>query len=164
MIIFAIPTQGLRYVCIQTTLLTDHLNSKPYPLSHRKLLQDIRPRLDPQNSPLLIFVNKGIEEQTGALTLEIILDTCGKEIATQATFLVRLQAYFERGLSISPNIGIPPGESLSSLDLPLPRRVSSMSSPVLHLDTLLMYTPLIRDEKKKSSGDSLLKYPLYPSQ
>lgn len=37
----------------------------------------------------MIFVNKGIEAETGALTLEIILDTCGKEIATQATFLVR---------------------------------------------------------------------------
>lgn len=52
------------------------------------MLEDIRDRLDPANPPLLIFVNKGIEAETGALTLEIILDTCGREIATQATFLV----------------------------------------------------------------------------
>jgi hypothetical protein len=57
-------------------------------LGYRKLLENIRDRLDPENLPLLIFVNKGIETETGALTLEIILDTCGREIATQATFLV----------------------------------------------------------------------------
>ncbi|KAF8323399.1 glycerol-3-phosphate dehydrogenase [Clavulina sp. PMI_390] len=63
-IIFAIPTQGLR-----------------------KLLEEIRPSLDDSKLPLMIFVNKGIEIDTGSLTLEIIYDTCGKEIATQATFL-----------------------------------------------------------------------------
>lgn len=58
-------------------------------MTHSKLLEDIRGSLDPDNPPLMIFVNKGIEAETGALTLEIILDTCGKQIATQATFLVR---------------------------------------------------------------------------
>lgn len=38
--------------------------------------------------PLLIFVNKGIEIGTHALTLEIIADTCGPEIAKAATFIV----------------------------------------------------------------------------
>lgn len=37
--------------------------------------------------PLLIFVNKGIEIKTRALTLEIIADTCGPEVARVATFL-----------------------------------------------------------------------------
>ena len=37
----------------------------------------------------MIFVNKGIEEGSGVLTLEIILDTLSKDIAKQATFLVR---------------------------------------------------------------------------
>jgi hypothetical protein len=37
---------------------------------------------------LLIFVNKGIETDTNALTLEIIVDTCGKDIARVSTFLV----------------------------------------------------------------------------
>lgn len=48
----------------------------------------MRPSLDEANPPLLIFVNKGIETDTNALTLEIIADTCGKEIARVSTFLV----------------------------------------------------------------------------
>jgi hypothetical protein len=36
----------------------------------------------------MIFVNKGIETDTQALTLEIIADTCGSEIARAATFIV----------------------------------------------------------------------------
>lgn len=43
---------------------------------------------DPQNLPLLIFVNKGIEQGTQALTLEIIVDTWGPEVAKVSTFLV----------------------------------------------------------------------------
>ena len=39
--------------------------------------------------PLLIFVNKGIEIGTHALTLEIVADTCGPEVAKAATFIVR---------------------------------------------------------------------------
>ena len=39
------------------------------------------------NMPLLIFVNKGIEISTHSLTLEIIADTCGSEVAKAATFL-----------------------------------------------------------------------------
>lgn len=35
----------------------------------------------------MIFVNKGIEIGTQALTLEIIADTCGGKIAREATFL-----------------------------------------------------------------------------
>ena len=38
--------------------------------------------------PLLIFVNKGIEIATRSLTLEIIADTCGAEVAKVATFIV----------------------------------------------------------------------------
>ncbi|CAE6493794.1 unnamed protein product [Rhizoctonia solani] len=37
--------------------------------------------------PLMIFVNKGIETGTQALTLEIIAETCGTEVAKTATFL-----------------------------------------------------------------------------
>jgi hypothetical protein len=33
-------------------------------------------------------VNKGIETGTNALTLEIIADTCGKDVAKVSTFLV----------------------------------------------------------------------------
>ena len=41
-----------------------------------------------QKLPLLIFVNKGIEISTQALTLEIIADTCGAKVAKVATFIV----------------------------------------------------------------------------
>jgi hypothetical protein len=51
-------------------------------------LQTLRPSLDLDNLPMLIFVNKGIEVGTNALTLEIIADTCGPEIAKAATFIV----------------------------------------------------------------------------
>lgn len=37
----------------------------------------------------MIFVNKGIEIGSNALTLEIIADTCGPEIAKAAAFIVR---------------------------------------------------------------------------
>lgn len=40
--------------------------------------------------PLLIFVNKGIETGTQALTLEIIAEACGTEVAKVSTFLVGL--------------------------------------------------------------------------
>ncbi|KZT36605.1 glycerol-3-phosphate dehydrogenase [Sistotremastrum suecicum HHB10207 ss-3] len=63
-ILFAVPTQALR-----TTL------------------QSIHSKLRRDDSPLLIFVNKGIESETQALTLEIIADTCGPDIARIATFL-----------------------------------------------------------------------------
>lgn len=36
----------------------------------------------------MIFVNKGIETGTHALTLEIIADTCGGDVARAATFIV----------------------------------------------------------------------------
>ncbi|KAL0951468.1 hypothetical protein HGRIS_008156 [Hohenbuehelia grisea] len=63
-LIFAIPTQGLRQ---NLTLL--------------------HPKLDETKLPLLIFVNKGVEIGTHALTLEIIADTCGGAIARAATFI-----------------------------------------------------------------------------
>ncbi|KAF8338064.1 NAD-dependent glycerol-3-phosphate dehydrogenase [Cantharellus anzutake] len=63
-ILFAIPTPGLRAI-----------------------LKEINNRWDPSSLPLIIFVNKGIEVGTKALTLEIIADTCGAEVAKVATFL-----------------------------------------------------------------------------
>lgn len=44
--------------------------------------------MDEKSLPLLIFVNKGIETETQALTLEIIADTCGPDFARVATFIV----------------------------------------------------------------------------
>lgn len=70
----------------------------------RKTLTDLKPLLPntisdhrPSSSstssqprdPLFIFVNKGIESQTNALTLEIVADTLGKNVARVASFLVR---------------------------------------------------------------------------
>lgn len=63
-VLFAIPTQFLR-----------------------ESLGVLRPKLDMDNMPLMIFVNKGIEIGSHALTLEIIADTCGPEIAKAATFI-----------------------------------------------------------------------------
>lgn len=63
-VIFAVPTQGLRTV-----------------------LKDVHSRLNAEKLPLLIFVNKGIEQDTQALTLEIIADTCGPKVARVATFI-----------------------------------------------------------------------------
>ncbi|KAJ3843878.1 6-phosphogluconate dehydrogenase [Lentinula raphanica] len=63
-LLFAIPTQYLRENLAKLQL---HLNR--------------------DNHPLLIFVNKGIEVGTHALTLEIIADTCGADIAKAATFI-----------------------------------------------------------------------------
>ncbi|KAF8832172.1 hypothetical protein HHX47_DHR1000894 [Lentinula edodes] len=63
-LLFAIPTQFLR-----------------------ENLAKLQSYLDRKNHPLLIFVNKGIEIGTHALTLEIIADTCGTEIAKAATFI-----------------------------------------------------------------------------
>lgn len=63
-VLFAIPTQFLRDTLSRLDL---HLNR--------------------ENAPLLIFVNKGIEIGTHALTLEIIADTCGADIAKAATFI-----------------------------------------------------------------------------
>ena len=54
----------------------------------RESLGVLRPKLDMDNMPLMIFVNKGIEIGSHALTLEIIADTCGPEIAKAATFIV----------------------------------------------------------------------------
>ncbi|KAF8632936.1 hypothetical protein AX15_001545 [Amanita polypyramis BW_CC] len=63
-LLFAIPTQFLR-----------------------QNLVVLRPLLDTKNMPLLIFVNKGIEIGSQALTLEIIADTCGSDVAKAAAFI-----------------------------------------------------------------------------
>ncbi|KAF8599758.1 glycerol-3-phosphate dehydrogenase [Ceratobasidium sp. AG-I] len=63
-VLFAVPTQGLR-----------------------KVLEELHPRMPQDKIPLLIFVNKGIETGTQALTLEIIAESCGKEMAKASTFL-----------------------------------------------------------------------------
>lgn len=54
----------------------------------RETLIKLRASLVGENNPLMIFVNKGIETDTQALTLEIIADTCGSDIARAATFIV----------------------------------------------------------------------------
>lgn len=54
----------------------------------RQTLTFLTPKLDKDNLPLLIFVNKGIEIATQSLTLEIIADVCGPKIAKLATFIV----------------------------------------------------------------------------
>lgn len=54
----------------------------------RETLTALKPTLEGGKIPLLIFVNKGIEIKTHALTLEIIADTCGPKIAKVATFIV----------------------------------------------------------------------------
>ncbi|KAG8757104.1 hypothetical protein FRC14_002387 [Serendipita sp. 396] len=63
-VLFAIPTQNLRGV-----------------------LKEMHRMLDTESPPLLIFVNKGIEKGTQALTLEIIADECGSDIAKMSVFL-----------------------------------------------------------------------------
>ncbi|KAG8769607.1 hypothetical protein FRC12_004845 [Ceratobasidium sp. 428] len=63
-VLFAVPTQGLR-----------------------KVLEELKPRMPEDKIPLLIFVNKGIETGTQALTLEIVAETCGKDMAKASTFL-----------------------------------------------------------------------------
>ncbi|CAE6504198.1 unnamed protein product [Rhizoctonia solani] len=63
-VLYAVPTQGLR-----------------------KVLEELHPRMPKERIPLMIFVNKGIETGTQALTLEIIAEACGPEIAKAATFL-----------------------------------------------------------------------------
>lgn len=58
----------------------------------RENLLKLQPQFDANKMPLLIFVNKGIEVGTHALTLEIVADTCGSDVAKAATFIVRVYA------------------------------------------------------------------------
>jgi hypothetical protein len=51
-------------------------------------LAALKPVLNFDRLPLLIFVNKGIESSTQCMTLEIIADELGSEVAKAATFLV----------------------------------------------------------------------------
>ena len=64
----------------------------------------MKPTLEGGRVPLLIFVNKGIEIKTRALTLEIIADTCGPDIAKIATFLVSrsVRSCFSTALNVPP--------------------------------------------------------------
>jgi glycerol-3-phosphate dehydrogenase len=88
-LLFAIPTQSLRRVlCFRRRwdlLETDFV----VVLTNRPILVQVHSQFD-GDTPLFIFVNKGIEAGTEALTLEIIVDVCGKKIANEATFLVSL--------------------------------------------------------------------------
>ncbi len=74
---------GSRYCLRRETSRTLSINGY-----HRETLTALKPTLEGGKVPLLIFVNKGIEIKTRALTLEIIADTCGPDIAKIATFLV----------------------------------------------------------------------------
>lgn len=69
----------------------------------RENLAALRPSLEETGDklPLLIFVNKGIEISTRALTLEIIADTCGSDIAKVATFIVSLTVLVGRNPPLS---------------------------------------------------------------
>lgn len=87
-LLFAIPTQFLRSVVLRALKSEDLIL-----MDVRETLGLLRPSLDINNLPLLIFVNKGIEVGTNALTLEIIADTCGADVAKAATFIVRF-VYF----------------------------------------------------------------------
>ena len=51
-------------------------------------MTELKPALNGDDLPLMIFVNKGIEIGTKALTLDIIIETCGPQIAKAATFIV----------------------------------------------------------------------------
>ena len=56
---------------------------------YRENLVELNKRIHNNKHPLIIFVNKGVEIGTDALTLEIIADTCGSELARAAAFIVR---------------------------------------------------------------------------
>lgn len=71
------------------------LVSRSHNSNCRENLRTLRPKLNVENMPLMIFVNKGIEVGTHALTLEIITDTCGPEIAKAATFIVGFVSFWE---------------------------------------------------------------------
>ncbi|KAJ7293096.1 glycerol-3-phosphate dehydrogenase [Mycena rebaudengoi] len=78
-LLFAIPTQYLRE---NLKILNKTLHDKT-------------------QLPLLIFVNKGIEIGTDALTLEIIADTCGSDVAKAATFIFFPPVVRRRPTSVS---------------------------------------------------------------
>lgn len=85
-LLFAIPTEGVR--CVSSSL-HNVLRAFNEMSGRRETLAALRSTLEGEHVvPLLIFVNKGIEIKTRALTLEIIADTCGAEIAKVATFIV----------------------------------------------------------------------------
>lgn len=59
--------------------------------SYSETLTLLKPTLNYDKLPLFIFVNKGIEIGSHALTLDIIADTCGPAVAKVATFIVSTQ-------------------------------------------------------------------------
>ena len=79
--------------------------------------------MDEKSLPLLIFVNKGIEIGTQALTLEIIADTCGSEFARVATFIVSVdQQVTQTGIDY---ISIQSGPSFAKESKPIHLLVAS---------------------------------------
>lgn len=82
---FSLPYQLKDY----GTQFGDSISSADFDsCSLSEFLEKLRPSLNCDNLPLLIFVNKGIEISTHALTLEIITDTLGADAAKASTFIV----------------------------------------------------------------------------
>jgi glycerol-3-phosphate dehydrogenase len=93
-LLFAIPTEGVRYgIYVQRSAAIYLLTTLGL---CRTTLTALRPGLNLNKLPLLIFVNKGIEISTQSLTLEIVADVCGAKIARLATFIVSVAVrYYE---------------------------------------------------------------------
>ena len=68
-------------------------------VAYRETLTLLKPTLNYEKLPLFIFVNKGIEIGSHALTLDIIADTCGPTVAKVATFIVGGAADFRQVLT-----------------------------------------------------------------
>lgn len=62
----------------------------------RSNLTALKPVLNYDDLPLMIFVNKGIESSTQCMTLEIIADELGPEVAKVTTFLVSTSSKMSR--------------------------------------------------------------------
>lgn len=69
-------------------VLQSHMCGGADSVSSRSNLAALKPVLNFDRLPLLIFVNKGIEATTQCMTLEIIADELGPKVARAATFLV----------------------------------------------------------------------------
>ncbi|KIJ24782.1 hypothetical protein M422DRAFT_194292 [Sphaerobolus stellatus SS14] len=72
-LLFAVPTEGLRETLTKLKPTIDQI---------LKFDEDGEVK-----SPVFIFVNKGIESKSNALTLEIVAEAVGKEVARAAAFL-----------------------------------------------------------------------------
>lgn len=137
------------------------------------MLRTLRPKFNIENMPLMIFVNKGIEVGSNALTLEIITDTCGPEVAEAAAFIVGSNFCFVAG--IRPITFLQSGPSfakerklisLSCLHLVLliiSALIQSLTgSPLLFLWRLSLRSRLIRLRRFSisliSDGERLIQY------